>query len=521
MGKKGINKEKYTYEAVRVSDIVKYIYIGFIFSVYLVAMNDRYFDITKTRYTTFVLGTLLFFLIYACVAFVECYINENIKYDFQHVIEKKEFLKHPASWMIIFWLSHIVSFALTYDKKSAFTGVNGRYMGFFTFTVICIMFFTLCFRVKTNEWLYMLFLVVTLFSYIVSIFQHMGNDFMHYRDEISKKDFHIFMSTFGNINIFASFIVISLAVAFAMFVFTGRIVYRGLAGVVIALGGMVTMIANSDSAYIGLTAIVVILIVFAIQNGRVFYMMCGLSLFAAGNACIAAINKYVVIKYDKRGGVAQLLDNIYLAFALLVAAAVITVVVYFVEAKLKEIYRKKASYIFLIAVAVLMVGIIVVGSRLHLSIFEFNYKWGTYRGYIWTKCAELYADAPFINKLFGYGQETLRYLTTLNFHDEMLDVTGKVYENAHNELLQYLLTVGAYGAIAYIMLVVSSFIYILKSSNKNVISYISLAVIAGYFMQGIVNLCQPLTTPLFYVFMAIGVGNAGFCRKVKSSDNQR
>ncbi len=518
MERKETIEKKYAYETVRVSDFVKYLYIAFVFSAYLIVMNDQYFDITKTRHSVFIMGTVVFLLLYACVAFIEAYLNPNIKNDFQHMFEKKELLKHPAAWMMIFLVSHIISFALTYDKKSAFTGVNGRYMGFFTFMVLGIMLFALCFRVKTNEKLYMLFLVVTLFAYIVAIFQHMGNDFMHYRDEISKKDFHIFMSTFGNINIFASFIVMSLAVAFAVFVFTRRIVYRYLAGSVIVAGGMAIMIANSDSAYMGLAAVAVILITLAIQNGRAFFMMAGMVLFALGNLCVVLINKYVVIEYDKRGGVAQLLDKPVLAVALFAAAIVITLATYFAEKKIKETSRKKASYIFLAAFVVCTVLVVAVGIKMHLSIFEFNYKWGTYRGYIWTKCAQLYADAPFINKLFGYGQETIRYLTTSNFYEEMLDVTGKVYENAHNELLQYLLTIGAYGVIAYIMLVVSSFIYILKSSNKNVISFVSLAVIGGYFIQSIINLCQPVTTPLFFVFLAVGVGNAGYCRRAVSNE---
>lgn len=518
MDRKGTTEKKYAYETVRVSDIVKYIYIVFVFSAYLIVMNDQYFDITKTRHSVFIMGTVIFLLLYACVAFIEASLSENIKNDFQYIFEKKELLKHPASWMMIFLFGHVIAFMLTYDKKSAFTGVNGRYMGFFTFMVLGIMFFTLCFRVKTNEWLYMLFLVVTLFSYTVAIFQHMGNDFMHYKDGISKKDFHIFMSTFGNINIFASFIVMSLAVAFAVFVFSRRIVYRCLAGIVILSGGMTIMIANSDSAYMGLAAVVVILITLAIQNGRAFFMMLGMLLFALGNLCIVLINKYVVVKYDKRGGVAQLLDKSSLAAALLAVAIVITLATYFAEKKITETSRKKASYIFLVAFAICTVLAVAIGIKMHLPIFEFNYKWGTYRGYIWTKCAQLYADAPFINKLFGYGQETIRYLTTSNFYEEMLDVTGKVYENAHNELLQYLLTIGAYGVIAYIMLVASSFIYILKSSNKNVISFVSLAVIGGYFIQSIINLCQPVTTPLFFVFLAVGVGNAGYCRRTVSDE---
>jgi len=62
-------------------------------------------------------------------------------------------------------------------------------------------------------------------------------------------------------------------------------------------------------------------------------------------------------------------------------------------------------------------------------------------------------------------------------------------------------------------MVATTFIYILKNKKRNIITYISASVISGYFVQSLINLNQPMTTPLFFVFMAMGVGNAAYVNK--------
>ena len=88
-------------------------------------------------------------------------------------------------------------------------------------------------------------------------------------------------------------------------------------------------------------------------------------------------------------------------------------------------------------VALGVCGIIVLAVT-GSSLLTFNDKWGSYRGYIWRKIVEVYGDAPFVNKLFGYGNESVRVTLKAACYNEMVQVTGKVYDNAHNELLQYL-----------------------------------------------------------------------------------
>lgn len=508
-----------SYKQTRMTDIVRFIYVCLIFTVYLLFMHDKYFDITKTRYTVFINTSLFFILFFIAAAGIDS-VLESDNINLQKLSFKNINYKSPVTWMGAFLICNGISFIFAVEKKNALYGSEGRYMGYIMYFVLSVVFILIAIRMKTSLWLYMLLLVTTLWAYYVAINQHMGNDFMHLRDKIARKQFYKYVSVFGNINVFACFIVMALAVSICVCIYCDSKVYRIFGGVVTFFGGMSIMIANSDSAYLGLCVEIVLLLFMAIREGYVVKLFVCLSLLAAGNLCQTILNKYVVKKYDKQGGIgkeggiAQLLDNIGLAVLMLAFVVIVTLIAYALKNKTESINKNKASYIFLITVGVLFVLFIIVGRALNLSLLDFNYRWGTYRGYIWTKCMQIFDESPLIHKLFGYGQESVRMLTVSGFNDEMIEITGKVYDNAHNELLQYLLTIGLFGVISYVGTVAASFVYIIKSKNKNVITYISATVIIGYFAQSLVNLNQPITTPLFFVLMAMGVGNATYVKAV-------
>lgn len=42
-----------------------------------------------------------------------------------------------------------------------------------------------------------------------------------------------------------------------------------------------------------------------------------------------------------------------------------------------------------------------------------------------------------MHKLFGYGPDTFGILTTQKFFGDMIDTTGLLFDNAHNEYLQF------------------------------------------------------------------------------------
>ena len=55
-----------------------------------------------------------------------------------------------------------------------------------------------------------------------------------------------------------------------------------------------------------------------------------------------------------------------------------------------------------------------------------------------------------IQKIFGYGPDTFGIVTKANNYPEMFDRYYETFDSAHNEYLQYLVTIGPFGLLAYL-----------------------------------------------------------------------
>ena len=79
------------------------------------------------------------------------------------------------------------------------------------------------------------------------------------------------------------------------------------------------------------------------------------------------------------------------------------------------------------------------------------------------------------------------------------------YDSVHNEYLQYLITIGIVGTMAYISILVTSVVRIIRKGKENpVILSIAMAVIC-YAAQAIVNISVPIVAPVMFALMAMGL----------------
>ena len=148
---------------------------------------------------------------------------------------------------------------------------------------------------------------------------------------------------------------------------------------------------------------------------------------------------------------------------------------------------------------------------------------------------------------------------TDRYYDDMMNAVGVIYDNAHNEYLQYLITTGIFGAVSYVGLLVTTGGALVRTAvsgavmNENesmssqsaekrskekaasrdsrtvrgsktgtglecLLGYAEdegsmiavLLGITGYAVQAFVNLNQSLTTP--YIFLLIAMAG-GLCRR--------
>ena len=140
-----------------------------------------------------------------------------------------------------------------------------------------------------------------------------------------------------------------------------------------------------------------------------------------------------------------------------------------------------------------------------LKLFRFRDKWGTNRGGVWVRCMKLFAQSDWRVKLFGFGPDLLKKPLADAYGAEIAAYCNLSFNNAHNEYIQYLLTHGALGLTAYLTFAVGACASLFRRAHKNAAAACLLAGALAYLLHAAVNVNQPITTPLLFLFLSASV----------------
>lgn len=512
--------------------------------IYPLALHDHYFDITYTKYTVFKVGVILFAVIWAMgLVIVLTGINAggmkgrhaggNVKVGTMDKLKAVicDGVYGTDICMVLFFISGVMSFIMAEDKKNAFTGAQGRYCGLAFMILIFIMYIIVSARVSNMEKMWslisMVFVLVSSVTFIIAILQNIGFDPFKLLDGINRKQRNIYVSTFGNIDIFGSFICIALPLFMGLYVTEKSNIKRIVYGIGVFAGFMAFIPANADVVFAGVGAAIIAVLFATVYMERVDRLFELVMLGSGGYLGMVLLRKLVGTNGAKITGFNRLSEHPALLVIIFAVALFIRVIIQvYINENKDEIYiNKNKSEVYInkqkdrtgiklitVLAVVLISGIAVIiyGIKNNLAMFDFNDKWGSYRGYIWRRVTGLYGELPFVQKIFGHGNESIRSLMDDRFYDEMLQVTGTVYDNAHNEYLQYLVTQGLFGMLSYGGVVVTAVIAGVKKIKKSPYILGLLLAVVSYGVQAIFNVNQCITTPYMFIMTAMLIG---MCRR--------
>lgn len=512
--------------------------------IYPLALHDHYFDITYTKYTVFKVGVILFAVIWAMgLVIVLTGINAgdmkgrhaggNAKVGTMDKLKAVicDGVYGTDICMVLFFISGVMSFIMAEDKKNAFTGAQGRYCGLAFMILIFIMYIIVSARVSNMEKMWslisMVFVLVSSVTFIIAILQNIGFDPFKLLDGINRKQRNIYVSTFGNIDIFGSFICIALPLFMGLYVTEKSNIKRIVYGIGVFAGFMAFIPANADVVFAGVGAAVIAVLFATVYMERVDRLFELVMLGSGGYLGMVLLRMLVGTNGAKITGFNRLAEHPALLVIIFAVGLFIRLIIQvYINRNKTEIYineNKGEVYInkqkngtgikLIIALAVVIISVIAViiyGRKNNLAMFDFNDKWGSYRGYIWRRVTGLYGELPFVQKIFGHGNESIRSLMDDRFYDEMLQVTGTVYDNAHNEYLQYLVTQGLLGMLSYVGVVVAAAIAGVKKIKKSPYILGLLLAVVSYGVQAIFNVNQCITTPYMFLMTAMLIGT---CRR--------
>ena len=180
------------------------LYVIGMFTLFPVFMTDKLFNLRKDRLHYFIGTTivLLFFIIatYLCG------------------IDKKKWVKNIFKLnvedfgMLAFLIVSVVSTVLSEYGMEAVTGSEGRDSGLIIMLGYVLCYFVVSRYYKYHKIPYDIFVISSAIIVIIAILHEFYIDPFNLLTEIAENQQNIFISTFGNINIFSCFICVSMPV---------------------------------------------------------------------------------------------------------------------------------------------------------------------------------------------------------------------------------------------------------------------------------------------------------------------
>ena len=497
--------------------IVNY-YLVLMFSVFPLFATDGYFNIRHDKYNLF-LGLTGIMLI--AVFLITLYMS----FDTQKEKSPNDVWYKQLSvtdWSMIAFLGVCVISTLFSDSPSdAIFGTMGRNNGLLLMALYVGAYFAVSRFFYEFEYIFLVFAGVSSAVYLLAVLNSIHIDPLgmftaFYEDpEAYAETIKDFTSTIGNKNLMSSYICVSLPVFITMSVHTQKLLYRALYLTASALGFMSLMSADSDSGILGMAVVSVVLLIWyskRISHLKRYFLNITIMLASA------KLLRFIYFLADDNTKGIDRFQEIFVysntGYILIIAFAIITAVLWFVDYKKPDIVFSNAVPFVVGAIVALgfigVISIIVYFSCFNTTaelgswsrLLRFNDSWGTHRGFMWIRSLWIFNDASLFEKLFGVGPDMF-YNAFKPYFADLMRYGDSSTNAAHNEYLNYLVTVGLLGLGAYLVTIGSSIRNAVKSFSKNPLAIVFISAVICYSAQAIVNIAQPITTPLLILFIAL------------------
>ncbi len=485
-----------------------------------IVVRNMYFDILVVKYYFYCISTILM-VVLVVGYFLAIGVRQNclsIRGFFsKYILKNCTFIDYAVlAYFIVAVISTITSDYL----YESFWGNEGRFTGLFLITWYVVSYFCISRFLKFKSWYIDVILAAGMLVCLFGITDYFNLDIFHFKAAMVAEQRPIFTSTIGNINTYTAYVGILVALATVLFTTDRKFKNMLWHYLCMVIGFFAIIMGVSDNAYLSLGVLFGFLPLYLFKGPKgIRRYIIVLATFFSVVQCIDWINTYcgesvlgiesafeVVIKF---GGLSYLVMSLW----------GIVILWCFIVSKRKyeaeefgNVFRYLwAALLFLIILAMMyaLYDCNVAGNvsryKSLSSYFLFNDDWGTGRGYIWRNAMECYQSLPLWKRIVGYGPETFGILVMQKTANNPYN---QLFDNAHNEYLQMLTTVGFAGLMAYLTFI---FGYVRRCFYYRDKTPYIIAIMFGvicYSVQAFVNINLPIVTPIFWLLLSMGAARS-------------
>lgn len=470
------------------------IYVYFMFSFYPLFFHNYYFDIATCKY--------ILFLIVTGIVFVVSVFNMP-EHLLTQIKERRIRIRISDYFALGILTVNILSVIFSDNKMYGITGADGRFVGLSTVVCLVFLYFLISRTFIVTETFYMVVAIGSGLVSLLGILNSVNVDLLGFYNglEYSQKLFYI--STLGHVDVYTSYFALTIPIIFICYLKVKdnkkRLVY--LISLIMNIAAVVG--GQCDSGYIVLFASVFLVLILAGTGIKAHLFLLPLAMSEILVKILLEINENL----EEPRAVSRF-TNVVFGDKVSTIIVVLFAISVFVNLRYKaDLSKVKIVFICIFAavpvtyiIALLVFTLICKNKDLgqYENLLRFSDSFGSYRGYIWTTLVKDFKEMPLLHKLFGIGADSLRPYLVSKYGREMYVVTNAYYDNAHNEFLQYLVTTGILGLMAYMGWLAAN----IKTALRNPKFTVLLAAIICYLIQSVVNINQVITTPLFIIMIS-------------------
>ncbi len=480
-------------------------YVFLMLLIFPLYYRNNYIDILRAKRNFFLIVTGIFSL---CMIFIEICMGNK-----ERSKEKWGLLEYLVSGEIGVL---VISSFKSGKGVDAFLGLSGRYLGALA---MILGIFAMLWIGKYLVWSVVLnwgFLIGSGMVFLLQFLNQCNLDILKMKENLVENLHYDFLSTIGNKNFNATFDSMVIPIGMVFYLLCKEKFSKRIYGGWLFLGFSGMVCCRSDSVYLGVGTAFVILCGYAFEKRE--YME---RFFELVGILIAAF--FVLWLYPKWFGQwvypMDGISPIFLDEKIIVVGAVMALFGKYMVCGKKDwedqcLWKRiQKGYVGIsIGVLTILIAFFVYFNFLRgnrsvdgwASCFYFDDTWGTYRGYVWKRSIQIFWRQSLWEKLFGSGMTGFGDLMEVYYGTEI--PYGR-FIDAHNEMLQFLITTGILGVIFYFGILIYLLIESIRAWRKNEVSLFGILGITSFLTQGLVNNPQAATTPLLFIGLGIFLNN--------------
>lgn len=525
------------------SGVIVQIYLAVMLGILPLYFYKNLFDLNNVKYLFFRTATLIMLALLA-VELVSNRISMRDGKDLKQMRLNSIWelaKKRMADWSVTdfavfaYVFAAMLSWLLSEWRAEAWIGDKNWLMGLLSQLLLVGIYFAVSRFCFYREWM---FWVMGGSSALVSLIAYLHR-FSIDPFGLRNGNFNLlFLGTIGQATLHSAYICVTLSFVTGGYLFFWRgsdrdaRLRRSLAALIIFLGFCTAVTQNSDSIYVGLGAVLLFLLWFAMEEGEIWRRYLEVFILAVSAAKFTGILQNIfpdrVLPLDTLSFVVTKGKGGWLVLAAIVLVYVLTCQIrkmvggrtlFFQTEKLVCFFHRLRMVVYLLlamsaAGLLIFIGLATTGK---ISIGEgilqqtgylvFDKSWGSSRGFIWILSASVFFEYSLLRKLFGCGPDMLgNYLTS--YHGETIrEWWGNTrVTNAHNEWLNAVIDYGIIGGITYITIFASAIVRMIRNRESHPYLLAAAGCVLGYVTHNLFCYQQAVCTPLIFIVIGLAEG---------------